>query len=142
MKSISTLSKGRPRPVPTKETAVFWEKAAEGALFLGKCTSCGRMAPPLSPRCPDCLGDQMSPIQCSGRATLAGRTVLHIPGYPGQEMPATLAQCAIEEDPRILLVALDADDVTASLAPGAPVRIGFRTDADGSYAIVMPERAL
>jgi len=141
MKSISTLSKGRPRPVPTKETAVFWEKAAEGALFLSKCVSCGRMAPPLSPRCPDCLGDQMSPVQCSGRATLAGRTVLHIPGYPGQEMPATLVQCAIEEDPRILLVALDADDVTASLAPGAPARIGFRTDADGSYAIVMPEQA-
>lgn len=99
------------------------------------------MAPPLSPRCPDCLSDQLRPVQCSGRATLAGRTTLHIPGYPGQEMPATLVQCSIEEDPRILLVALDVDGITASLAPGEPVRIGFRTDADGAYTIVMPEQA-
>jgi hypothetical protein len=56
-------------------------------------------------------------------------------------MPATLVQCSIEEDPRVLLVALDIDDVTASLAPGEPVRIEFRTDTDGAYAIVMPEQA-
>jgi hypothetical protein len=78
------------------------------------------------------LGDSLTPQDCSGRVTLTGHTVLHIPGYPDQAVPTTLVQCAVEEEPRVSLVAFDPDGVTESLTPGEALRIEFRADADGT----------
>ena len=44
-------------PVPTPETGTYWEKAAEGELWLPRCDSCGRAV--FYPRsfCPHCHGE-------------------------------------------------------------------------------------
>jgi hypothetical protein len=70
-------------------------------------------------------------MECSGRATLKGRTVLHVAAFHGQPIPAAVVECAVEEEPRVVLVANDPDDTTAGLPPDAPVRITFsRPDDD------------
>jgi uncharacterized protein len=69
-------------------------------------------------------------MECSGRATLKGRTVLHVAAFNGQSLPAVLVECAIEEEPRVVLVANDPDDSTLGLPPGASVRIGFSVTGD------------
>jgi uncharacterized OB-fold protein len=129
----------RPIPVPTAETAPFWEGARTNALVLPQCASCGRIAPPTAPRCPSCLSADLTPFTCSGRASLRGRTVLHLSGLPGREPPLTIAECAVEEEPRVVLIALDPLDVTRALAPGAAVTLTFRAEENGwSYPEVSP----
>ncbi len=127
----------RPEPVPTAESLPFWQGAREGALILRQCLRCETIAAPAAPRCPRCLAPDLSPFRCSGRAALHGRTVLHLDAVPGHEPPLTIVECAVEEAPHILLIALDEDDGTVSLRPGDPLRISFRPDPNGwSYAAV------
>lgn len=129
----------RPQPVQTAETRHFWQGAAEGALRLRRCTGCGRLAAPLAPRCADCLGDAFKVETLSGRAQLKGRSVVHLQPLPGREGPLVIAECAIEEDPCLVLIALDETGVTAAAAPGARLRLGFGPDEGGTrFAVVLP----
>lgn len=136
MTQIPETSPQRPQPVPTAETASFWDGARSGTLTLRKCSRCGNICAPLSPRCPDCLSDDLVPTACSGRASLRGRTVLHVPGLPGRKPPVAIVECAVEEAPGIVLVALDETGTTRTLAPGAPLQMEFREDPNGwSYVV-------
>ncbi|MCB1395315.1 MAG: hypothetical protein H6898_10885 [Rhodobacter sp.] len=129
----------RPLPVATAETRPFWDGAAEGALRLRRCTHCGRLAAPLAPRCAGCLGDRFTVDTLSGRATLKGRTVLHLNALPGRDGPLVIVECAIEEDPRIVLIALDDSGVTNGALPGQPLQLGFGPDEGGTrFAVVLP----
>jgi Predicted nucleic-acid-binding protein containing a Zn-ribbon len=132
----------RPQPVATAETRVFWDGAGEGVLRLRRCTSCGRLAAPLAPRCAGCLGADFAVETLSGRAALKGRTVLHLPVFPGREGSLAIAECALEEDPRIVLIALDEGRVTESMAPGAPLQLTFPATAEGArFAVVQAPEA-
>lgn len=120
-----------PQPMPTQETQPFWDGARDGRVVLWQCDSCGRIAPPQSPRCPDCLSDTLSTLPYSGRVLLKGRTVLTVPAFEGQSVPAPVAECVIEDEPRIVLIARDPEDLTRNLAPGTPVSLSFKTSGDG-----------
>lgn len=78
----------------------------------------------------------------SGRATLRGWTQIFIPAVPGREAPITVAECALAEDPRSILVVLDESGATNGAAIGAPVAIGFRRDDNGwSYPEIVKASA-
>ncbi|MBF9033230.1 hypothetical protein HKCCE2091_03180 [Rhodobacterales bacterium HKCCE2091] len=126
----------RPVPVPTAESRVFWDGAEAGRLTLRRCTGCGRLAAPLAPRCAGCLGAEFEAETLSGRAVLGGRTVLHVPGIPGGATPATLVQCAVAEDPRIGLVALDTTGATKRLRPGDMLSLSFADMGGGVFLAV------
>ncbi|WP_198670774.1 Zn-ribbon domain-containing OB-fold protein [Oceanicella sp. SM1341] len=131
----STLD--RPLPVTTLETEPFWEGARAGRLVLMRCAECGRLAPPLAPRCPACLSAARAPQTCSGRVSLRGRTVLHLPALPGHPPPLVVVECAVAEEPAVMLVALDPEGISERLPPGAALRLGFATEANGqAYAVV------
>ena len=119
-----------PQPVQTKETQSFWDGARTGCVVLWRCEDCGRLAAPPSPRCPSCLSNALSPFPYSGRILLKGRTVLTVPAFDGQNVPAPVAECAVEDEPRIVLIAQDPENFTRDLAPGAPLALAFDTSGD------------
>lgn len=123
------MSGSRPRPVPSLESAPFWEGLAQHELRLRWCTGCRRFAHPRVLRCPRC-GDEVAWRAVSGRATLASWTVVHRPFAPGFQPPYVVAQVAPDEQPDVLLdTALDAapDD----LALGMALEADFRDDERG-----------
>lgn len=132
----------RPSPVETAETRDFWDGARSGQLILKSCSTCGRFAGQLSPRCPDCLTETLQPVVLSGRARLCGRTELHLPALgKDRQSPLCLIECAPEEAPGIALVALDELGTTRDLSPGAQVRLRFRSedgDTRTAFAVVLP----
>ncbi len=139
-KSPHTTS--RPQPVATAETRPFWEGAAEGKLVLRRCCACGRLAAPLAPRCVDCLGDSFELATLSGRAALDGRTKLHLRPLPDHEGPLVIVECALAEDPRIVLIALDQNGCTEMAAPGTPLQLHFPpTEGDTRFAVVQSTEA-
>lgn len=131
----------RPIPVETAETRHFWDGARSGRLILKRCSACGRFARPLSPRCPACLTETLQPVALSGRARLCGRTELHLPALgEGRQNPLFLIECTPEEAPGITLVALDEENTTNDLPPGAAVRLGFRAEDSEprmAYAVIL-----
>ena len=132
----------RPIPVVTEETQSYWSGASEGELRLRRCNACGQLAKPLEPRCLNCMGADFSVERMSGLVILEGRASIHIPALPGMEPPITVVECAVQEDRRIRLIALDVDGTTDGLMPGDRLGIGFATEENGySYAVVKPGTA-
>lgn len=126
-------------PAPSAETRPFWEAAARGKLELARCTDCERLLWPPLPRCPDCLSSALVWTEVSGRGRLRGWTDNHV---GGQAAPLCIAECAIEEDPRAVIVALDATGSVRDLPPDALVRIIFRADANGwTYPVITGDRS-
>lgn len=123
----------RPRPVPNAESWPFWLGAQEGRIVLPQCVRCGRVTGPMASHCPDCLSSDLQPMRCSGDATLKGRTVLHAPAYEGQPVPSALVECAVAEEPRVVLVATDCLNITINLPPDAPIRIIFSEEDGHGY---------
>ena len=54
-------------PVPTPETAHFWEGARAGELRLQRCTACGEAYFPPRAFCPDCGSREVAVERASGR---------------------------------------------------------------------------
>jgi hypothetical protein len=129
----------RPQPVVTAETRTFWDGAAHGDLRLRRCTGCGRLAAPGAPRCVGCLGDAFRDETLSGSVVLVGRTVLHLQPLPGRDGPLVIVECAVAEDPRIVLIALDESGVTENARPGSPFTVIFPATEEGAcFATVQP----
>ncbi len=138
MSQSSTHIPARPQPVATAETRTFWNGAAKDELHLRRCTACGRLAAPLAPRCVDCLGETFTVEALSGRVALKGRTVLHLKPLPGRDDALVIVECAIVEDPRIVLIALDDTGLTAGAQPGTVLRLGFAPDeGEAHFATVL-----
>lgn len=94
---------GRPLPLITPENEFFWTAGADGRLRIQECESCSALIHPPQPVCRYCGGHQLGVRTVSGYATLIGFTVNHRFGLPGLAPPYTVAQVAVEEDPRVRL---------------------------------------
>jgi uncharacterized OB-fold protein len=127
----------RPAPVPDAATGPFWAAAERGVLLLARCSRCDRIPYPPRPRCPECLSDALNWVELSGRASLNGWTEVHVDAGIGRTAPVTIVECALAEDPRSILVALDEGGTVRSCRPDAPLRIRMQPDANGwSYPVV------
>ncbi|HMN81660.1 MAG TPA: Zn-ribbon domain-containing OB-fold protein [Burkholderiaceae bacterium] len=100
----------RPRPVPTPETAHFWEGTRAGRLLLQRCEPCGRCYFPPRPFCPRCHGSEVTVVDATGRASLYSYVVSHLPA-PGFEPPYVIAVVQLDEGPRMMtnLVGVEPD---------------------------------
>ena len=105
-------------PVPTPDTAHYWQAVREGRLELPWCLRCEEFF--FYPRslCPVCLGDELEWRPVSGRGSLYSYVIAHnaAPGFEG-EVPYVIALVQLEEGPRMMtnLVGVAADPSTLEL---------------------------
>lgn len=115
---------GRPRPIPTPETAHFWAGTAAGELRLQRCRGCDRAYFPPQPTCPHCAGDDIEIVRSSGRGSLHGYVITHR-AAPGFTAPYVIAVVELEEGPRLLTNLVDVAPDPAALTLDLPVEVTF-----------------
>jgi len=117
---------GRFVPVPTPETGTYWEKAAQGELWLPRCVSCDRAV--FYPRsfCPHCHGDELTWFRASGRGVVESFIINHTPapGY-GPDGPYVIALIMLEEGVRLTTNLLGVAQTPDAVRVGLPVEVVF-----------------
>jgi len=93
---------GRPLPRRTPTSAPYFDALREGRLRLQRCPRDGFFFYPRS-RCPECLGDDWSWENVSGRGTVYSFTVDRVGLDPAQRsrIPLVIAIVELEEGPRL-----------------------------------------
>jgi uncharacterized OB-fold protein len=115
----------RPLPIPTAETAHYWDAALEGTLKIQYCRACARHQ--FYPRrfCTQCLSEEIEWIKASGFGRVYTYTVCHVAGHPAFEtrVPYAIGMVELDEGVRMLagIVASELD----RLAIGARVQVCF-----------------
>jgi len=120
------MKTGRPLPLPTHETAHFWEGTRLGELRLQACRDCGHTYFPPRPFCPSCASKKVEVIRASGRGTLHSYVISHLPA-PGFEPPYTIAVVKLEEGPKMLTNIVGTPCDPALLRLDHPVEATFET---------------
>ncbi|MDM0019128.1 Zn-ribbon domain-containing OB-fold protein [Variovorax saccharolyticus] len=114
-----------PLPIPTAETAPYWQAALEGSLKIQYCRACARHQ--FYPRrfCTRCLSDAIEWVRASGRGRVYTYTVCHVAGHAAFESRVPYAIGMIELDEGVRLLAGIVGPDFARLAVGAPVEVCF-----------------
>ncbi|MDM0113503.1 Zn-ribbon domain-containing OB-fold protein [Variovorax sp. J22R133] len=125
-----TTTLQRPQPIPTAETAHYWQSALEGRLKVQYCPACKRHQ--FYPRrfCTTCLSNDIEWVQASGKGRVYTYTVCHVAAHPAFEarVPYAIGMIELEEGVRMLAGIVGSD--FEHLAVGAPVEVCFENIAD------------
>ena len=115
---------GRPIPRRTPTSAPYFDAAREGKLRLQECPRDGFFFYPRS-RCPNCLSDDWSWKDVSGRAEIYSYTIDRIGLDPAQRprVPYVVAIVELEEGPRLTPNIVDCE--AGAVFVGMPVRATF-----------------
>lgn len=122
----------RPIPVPSLESAPYWEAMNQGRLTLQRCASCGKLRHYPRSVCDDCYSMRSDWVQASGRGRVHSWTVIHHAFHPGfrDALPYVLVIAELEEGVRIQAPLRGAG--AESLRLDLPVRVRFEPQPDGS----------
>jgi uncharacterized protein len=97
-------AEGRPIPVPTLETAPYWEGCRQHRLRIQRCSACGRCQ--FFPRmyCSNCFGEQVEWVNATGRARVLSFTIVRRPVSPAfaDEVPYVVALVTLDEGPQMM----------------------------------------
>jgi uncharacterized protein len=127
---------GKPIPVPTLETAPYWEGSRQHQLRIQRCANCHQYQ--FFPRiyCSKCFSEQVEWVNASGRAKILSFTVVRRPVSPAfaNEVPYIVALVTLEEGPQMMtnIVGCPPEEV----ATGMPVEVIFE---DWSDTISIPK---
>ena len=116
-------------PVPTPETAHFWEGTRAGELRLQRCAACEHAYFPPRPFCPACGSRDVAVFAASGRGRLYSYTIHHRQ-VPGFTPPYSIAVVELEEGPRMMTNIVACDQTPAALAIDMAVAVRFETLTD------------
>jgi uncharacterized OB-fold protein len=109
------MGEGKPQPVPSAESALFWGRAKEHRLFLPRCNACGQFWFPPSQRCAHCLSADFVWREVSGQGRIYSFVVFHRVYHPAYEsdVPYAVAIIELDEGPRMLanIVGTKPDDI-------------------------------
>ncbi len=123
-----------PTPLPTPDTAPYWEGAAAGELRIQQCTSCTEHYFYPRPFCPRCGSAEVEWRVTSGRATLISYVINHRP-VPASDEPLVIALVRLEEGPQMMSNIVGVEPEPANLPLDMPLRVTF--EQRGEYAIPM-----
>jgi uncharacterized OB-fold protein len=119
-------------PAVTPENEHFWTGGAQGKLQFLRCDDDGTLIHPPAPRCPKCLGKNVSVAAVSGSGTVFTFTINHQPWFPNLDPPYAVAIVVIDEQDDVRLttniVGCDPEDVFI----GMRVRVTFE-EYDGVW---------
>ena len=116
----------RPIPVPTPETAHFWEGTRAGELRLQRCDDCDHVYFPPRPFCPGCSSKAVSIFVASGRGALASYVISERP-HPAFEGPYAIALVELEEGPRMMSNVVECPQTPEALVLDMPLQVTFET---------------
>ena len=91
-------------PVPTQETAAFWDGCKERELRLQCCSDCGQYQFPPQSFCRHCSGDNLTWVATPGRGKVLSYTIVYWSPNPAyaSDTPYSLALIQLDEGPRML----------------------------------------
>ncbi len=127
-------------PKVTGRNEHFWRGGAQDELRFLRCRSCRTYVHPPSPRCPDCLGDDLEAEAVSGRATVLSYTLNHQPWVPAADHPYAIAIVAIEEQEGLRLMTNIVNCPAEDVRVGMPVRVVFEEHEDVFVPLFEPAR--
>ncbi len=115
----------KPLPTPTELTQPFWDGVREEKLLVQKCSGCGTLRHIPKPWCANCLSDDYTWSQLSGKGEVYSYTIMHrAPATSFQtEIPYAVALVELEEGVRMIsnLVGVPIEDVKI----GMPVKVVY-----------------
>lgn len=125
-------------PVPTPETADFWEGTRRGELRLQRCAACDGAYFPPRPFCPACGSRNVAVFVSSGKARLYSFTIHHR-RVPGFTPPYAIAVVELEEGPRMMTNIVGCPATPEALRLDMPLRVMFeRLNDDISVPVFSP----
>jgi uncharacterized protein len=132
------MSEKRQKPVPVidESTRPFWEAAREQRLVVQKCGACGYYNHPPRSFCDSCLSQQLAYAPVSGRGKIYTFTVMHQRDVAGfeEESPFVNIVVELEEQQRLLMVAILRQQERELIRIGAPVEVCFE-DRGGNLVV-------
>lgn len=126
----------RPLPVPDEASSPFWANTARHVLSVARCAHCGLLTLPPDVVCPSCGSTEpgFTFVPVSGGGTVRSYTVVRQSFLPGFEVPFTLVDVELDEQPGLRMIGRLLDGSADSLAQGVPVRVAFE-DVEPGIAI-------
>ena len=119
----------KPLPMPTEESAPFWEGTREGELRAQRCGDCGHLRWPPAVVCPICLSSRHEWVRLSGRGKVHSWIVVHKSQHPAfWGDPFNVAIVELDEGPRLHTNLVDVDP--AAIRIGLPVEVVFDPQND------------
>ena len=126
-------------PVPTQETAPFWEGCRAGELLVQRCRACGDAQ--LYPRalCARCGGRELAWERASGRGTLRSWSIVRrgVNAAYDAAGPYVLVLVELEEGPMLMSTLADVQvgpglDAVEGVAIGAELEVAFEAWEEGA----------
>jgi uncharacterized OB-fold protein len=119
----------RPLPVPTPETAHFWEGTKAGELRLQTCGDCTHTYFPPRPFCPSCGSRNVAVVKASGKGKLYSY-VIHARPAPGFTPPYAIAVVELAEGPRMMSNIVGCPQTPEALELDMPLEVTFEPQND------------
>ncbi len=113
-----------PVPIPTPETAHYWDGTRSQELRLQRCDECDETYFPPRPFCPCCASRKVSIYKACGRATLYSYVINHRP-HPAFDGPYSIAVVELEEGPRMMTNIINVEQSPAALQLDMPLEVVF-----------------
>ncbi|MPZ58907.1 MAG: hypothetical protein GEU91_20935 [Rhizobiales bacterium] len=121
----------KPVPVPTTDTAHYWQACDGEELLYQRCGDCGHVQ--FYPRrsCVSCHGANMTWLPSARRGVIHSFTIVHRPPTPSfdDDAPYVVALIDLDEGYRMMMNVVGDD--RASSAIGRRVRVVFEERAPG-----------
>jgi uncharacterized protein len=129
-------------PVPTPDTAHFFEGTAAGELRIQRCRACGRAF--FYPRsgCPHCGSIDVAWERASGRARLHTYVISHraAPGFEDQ-VPYAIAVVELAEGPRMMTNVVGVANTPEALALDMDLEVDFEPRGGVAVPVFRPARS-
>jgi uncharacterized protein len=132
----------KPAPLPTPETAHFWEGTKVGELRIQRCGACGGAYFYPRPSCPTCGSLDVTWEVASGRARLHTYLISHraAPGFEDQT-PYAIAVVELDEGPRMMTNIVGIDNTPENLELDMALEVDFEDRGDQRVAVFRPRRS-
>lgn len=128
-----------PVPVPTPETAEFWEGTAVSQLRIQRCNACSKFYFYPRPFCPNCNSDDVEWRVVSGLGTLASYNINYrpLPVFK-TDQPQVIALVELDEGVRIMSTVVGIEPIPENLPLGLKLTVGFEPRGDQFLPVFTP----